>query len=95
MEELKKRVEEQQLEIRKLNQELNLIGGGDGPQGDDFEEDEAEGDGDSVEARRRKLFMALKAKVWGRGWGRRGEEVWEVGGTRAVVALIMTCCQPC
>ncbi|GAX79109.1 hypothetical protein CEUSTIGMA_g6549.t1 [Chlamydomonas eustigma] len=61
IEELKNEVETQQESIRKLNQELNLIGGGsvgDGMMdymGDDIE-------GDSIEAKRRRLFMQLKLK---------------------------------
>ncbi|KAG1655810.1 hypothetical protein FOA52_003683 [Chlamydomonas sp. UWO 241] len=65
LEQLRREIEAQQEQIRKLNQELNLIGGGGGDD-DDKEwampaEDEG-GEGETVEARRRKLFMQLKLK---------------------------------
>jgi len=64
VEELKRTIGEQQEELRKLHNDLNLIGGEGDAKDLDFADAEAEGaDGDSVEARRRKLFMQLKLKT--------------------------------
>ena len=65
--------------MRKLNQELNLIGnGGNGDEDLTGMMEDGLG-GDTIEAKRRKLFMQLKNKVcvWGglcvfQGGGRRG-----------------------